>query len=98
MVYDESIDRWVGRWHWRAPDPPEPFYTLVCEVKDINGLDAINAVTATVDVEVSQAKQRLLFGSAGLSASGDAELLSIFADGTGETRLMQPPPFYLQGL
>lgn len=90
MVYDETLDRWIARWHWRAPDSPDPSYTLVCKVQDINGLDAVNEVTATVDVDVSNAKQRLLYGVDGLS--GVPELLSIFADGSGETRLMQPPP------
>jgi type II secretory pathway pseudopilin PulG len=91
MAYDESLDRWIGRWHWRAPDLPEPEYTLVCQVKDIRGLEAVNEVKATVEVEISQAKQRLLFGTDSLMASGDAELLTVFEDGTGETRLMQPP-------
>lgn len=91
MEYDESLDRWLGRWHWRAPDSPGPEYTLICRVKDIHGQDAVNEVTATVDVEVSQAKQRLLFGSSGLGPASETELYSIYEDGSGEARLMPPP-------
>jgi Tol biopolymer transport system component len=90
MTFDDG--QWVAEWHWRAPDTPDLVYKLECFVEDINGIKAENGVNALVDVEVANAKQRLLFGVDGRFGPGTIELFSIFEDGSGEQRLHEPPP------
>ncbi len=92
MTYDRVKGYWVSQWHWRPPDVYQDKYRVECQITDIFGQKAIKgSIVTTLDIGVSQAKQRLLFGSDNRFGTGTT-LLTMLEDGAGEKRLFVPSP------
>lgn len=92
MSYDWEDGLWKSEWHWRPPDLSRTEYTLRCVVTDSLGRPAREEITATLDIQASNARQRLLFGSNGRVPTGTPTLQTIYEDGSGEQLLLQAEP------